>query len=81
MFKERAVLNVWRSESNVLTELVIQLDRECLQLTKRTVKWNVQQGTNENMVLGLSLQVCGVIRIEMADLRHNVCGIKMIFKG
>jgi len=56
MFKERAVLNVWRSESNVLTDLVIQLDRECLQLTKRTVKWVVQQGTNENMDLGLSLQ-------------------------
>ena len=55
MFKERAVLNVWRSESNVLTDLVIQLDRECLQLTKRTGRWDVQQGTNENTDLGLSL--------------------------
>ena len=61
MFKERAVLNVWRSESNVLTDLVIQLDRECLQLTKRTVKWDVQQGTNENNDLGLSVQFCGAI--------------------
>ena len=39
MFKERAVLNVWRSESNVLTDLFIQLDTECFKLTKRTVKW------------------------------------------
>jgi hypothetical protein len=56
MFKERAVLNVWRSESNV-----IQLDREYLQLTKRTVKWNVQEGTNKNADLGLSLQFCETI--------------------
>ena len=61
MIKERAVLNVWRSESNVLTNLSVKLDRECLQLTKRTVKWNVQQGTNENKDLGLSLQFCEAI--------------------
>ena len=55
MCKEGAGLYVWRSESNVVTYLVIQLDRECLQLTKWTVKWNVQEETKENTYLGPSL--------------------------
>jgi len=61
MFKERAVLNVWRSESNVLSNLFVELGKQCLQLTKLTVKCNVQQGTNENTALGLNLQFCEVM--------------------
>jgi len=30
MFKEEADLNVWKSESNVLTKLVTQSDTQCL---------------------------------------------------
>jgi len=61
MFKEEAVLNVWQSESNVLINLVHTVrqrmfaDRRCRQ------KWNVRQGTNGNMDLGLIVQFRGVI--------------------
>ena len=61
MFEEVAILYTWQSESNVLTKLVTQSERECLQVRDGIDKWNVRQEMYGNTNLGLSVKFCGAI--------------------